>query len=830
MNNNPIQVVLNPKDYTHSPDRPPGGSKFDFYGGNDKEFIEHKENIQRQIDYISSSTLEANEEVSIIKVELKPQALAKSHRPTNALFPSDKSPQIGGLGIGQLLFQVTQSSLSWLKQKVVKTENESNLIYERDKWVYKPSAARSELGAIEKITKYSENDKFDFSFYDDAILHMENVGVSGYIVELNQFKNPSNRKYHFPEHYVSKLKNQLKKQLYMLGSGVVLSKFIGSEKDSSLLFVRLYNPSACETVIDFDRAVRVGKLIGRNDLNDFDESRHELLIQILRKSALVKKVSLPPALSKEKSKVESSREIIEIPHRDDKSNYNFPKLGVIDSGINSNELSSWVVGVSNGFDPEECDPNHGTQVASLVVGGKTLNPDVPGIEKDGCLLYDIWVPIHPDKNSFFQYFDNYGDFFDWLDYEVGVAVRNGIRIFNFSINFVEFVRDDKYSLTASQIDRISRKHGVIFVVSAGNLGPIDYRPRWPSESALFSDIDRIYQPSESVTAVTVGAINPPGCNQNIFGAPAVYSRRGPSVAMGVKPDVVHYGGFVRKTYPTSGLNTLNSSEQLVQDRGTSFSAPLISKLLASLDYQTNEKLTRNSLIAVLVHHSETPDPMNNPDVPPSVRRRFVGYGLPSTSESMLLTEDYKITLLFEGNVKKGEEVNFDFDWPDSLVTGGKCKGQATLTIVSDPITNYSYGAEYCRVNVDASLQQETLVNGEWVYRKNCDFIWDTKVGEEPNYEKHLIEHGLKWWPVKKYSRLMKRGVGKSKSWRLRVKATERSPGDYPSDGVDFSVVVSIQDHKKQEMNVFNEVQRRLKLNGVSIQSIHAQQDIKAKVD
>lgn len=817
MKHNPLQVIFNASDYIYKPDKPPGGSLEDFYGGMDDAFKSHKDSLNRQIDHIQQHFSMSGKSVDTLKVELKPSALAKSHRPMRSLFPDYKSPHIGGLNIGTLLFQVTPGSLRWLKSKVIGAELESRLVYDekKKKMVYKPSLARSETGAVERISLYSSEEKLNFTA-DEAVDWFKYEQVSkGYLVELIEYVETSTSGYEVSEHHIEGLKANLRDNFLRLGAGIIVSKASSDTTNNNMLYVRLYKGQSQDSVIEFSSVVVNRKNGGK--FFDLDPLRHELLLKILVDSPLVKKITLPPMVSRSDLSPSITSRSVDMPSHT--SGIDYPLVGVIDSGVNNSALSVWKIGTSKGFSEFDCDPDHGSQVASLLVGGKALNPQLDNIEDDGCLLYDIWTPIHNERNSFFDNFDGLGDFFDWLDIEVKQARKQGVRIFNFSINFKSLVKDDSYSFSASQIDRISKKHDVIFVISAGNLGPIDFRAKWPSQFAITSDIDRIQQPAEAISAITVGAINPPGYDEHVHGTPTVYSRRGPGVAMGVKPDVVHYGGFSSQT-PAPGVLTLNSVSGVMNEGGTSFSAPLVAKILASVEHKLNREVSRNALISMLIHHSNFPSALGDTKISTSIKRRFVGFGTPTTSDTMLVTDDHSITVLFEGILKRSEVAEFEFQWPDSLVNDGKCSGSATLTIAYDPITSPKFGAEYCRINIDSFLQQEKLEQGEWKYRKNCDSIWKTEVGKDAYYEKNQIEHGLKWWPVKKYKKLMKQGVGKSKNWRLKVTSTEREPGDFPLNGVGFCVIMTVEDHKMKSNKIFDEMKQSLSATGVDVRSIH----------
>lgn len=832
MKHNPVQVVLNPQRYIGPREINPNGSYEDFYGGKDDEFKVHRASLLRQVEYAKRVVENGSVGGAVLKVELNPSALAKSHRPVDRLFPHNKSPHIGGTKIGTMLFQVSSKSIEWLEYKIDLAEDFSNLVDDKStgKKKYKPSAERSEVGAIDKISIYESLDRLGFPLESaEEWLAEGNTIGKGYFVELFEYSDNVRPEYSISSSKVSHCRYELYQSLLRLGAGVVASKASEAVENSNIIYIRLYKPWACEAHIDFNNVKRMKHL--DFDLFDEDFSRHELLLQILLKNPLIKKVSLPPKLSRSESSHILSSEKVEVIEKADSESY--PKVGLIDSGIRSRNLQTWVIGDSIGFNERDCDPNHASQVASLLVKAKRMNSHLEGIEEDGCEIYDIWAPIHLERNSFHQYFDGYGEFFDWLDAEVGAARRKGVRIFNFSVNLRELVKDDSYSFAASQIDRISKKHDVIFVVSAGNLDPIDYRSKWPTQSSIISDIDRIQQPAEAISAVTVGAINPPGTPEIEPGSPTIYSRRGPGVGTGVKPDVVHYGGFISDNSGT-GLFSENSTEQIMHDAGTSFAAPLVAKTLAAIEHRLNRTVSRNTLLAMLIHHSNLPEAVNVKSVTKEVMRRFVGFGKPSPSEEMLLTDDHAITIVFEGELKIRQDAEFYFDWPSSLVNDeGKCRGKATLTLAYDPIVNTKFGSEYCRVNVNATLQQNTYLkpNDEWKYRKKGDSVWvsRTPVSKESS-EKHRIEHGLKWWPIKKFVQFSKSGVGKSRNWRLKVDSLEREAGSFPSEGIKFCAMLTIEDDQKTSHRIFNEVNQSLISSGVQVMPIEVDQRLKVKGD
>src|SRR3546814_8446268 len=97
-------------------------------------------------------------------------------------------------------------------------------------------------------------------------------------------------------------------------------------------------------------------------------------------------------------------------------------------------------------------------------------------------------------------------------------------------------------------------------VSAGNIEAQDLRPEWPEDiAAALANLasarnDALLTPAESARNVAVAALNPPGHGGCLAHAPARFSRRGPGLRAGVKPDLAHIGG--RSEEHTSELQSL----------------------------------------------------------------------------------------------------------------------------------------------------------------------------------------------------------------------------------------------------------------------------------
>ncbi len=62
----------------------------------------------------------------------------------------------------------------------------------------------------------------------------------------------------------------------------------------------------------------------------------------------------------------------------------------------------------------------------------------------------------------------------------------------------------------------------------------------------------------------------------------------------------------------------------------------------------------------------------------------------------------------------------------------------------------------------------------------------------PVRERALIDHGLKWWPTKKYTANLTNN-GTSASWRLEINSLTRAEANYPAEGVPFALILTIED-------------------------------------
>ena len=374
------------------------------------------------------------------------------------------------------------------------------------------------------------------------------------------------------------------------------------------------------------------------------------------------------------------------------------------------------------------------------------------------------------------------------------------------------------------MDSISRDNDVIFVISAGNLDG-NNRPPWPADAARAlallaarASSDSLRAPAESVTSLTVGAINPPDVPTHVEGAPTCYTTRGPGLRVGIKPDLAHYGGGGTNNGAPHhhGLASMSTDGFLVSDLGTSFAAPLVSKSLAALDAQITGQFPREALIGLMIHNASLPPVLADVSLN-EVARQFVGMGVPAASHRMLETDDNSITLVFSGSVRQNDELRFEFVWPRSLYDSSteKCTGNVLVSLVYSPPLKREFGAEFIRVNIDAHLRQKQS-NSSWRGRLKPSYLGPSS--QSHTAEKHLIEHGLKWWPIKSYTQKWKNFCSGSSEWMLVVDALARAGQTIPPQGIPFSVIMTISDPGGSKP-VFNDFRQWLTAQNVACADI-----------
>lgn len=822
MNKCPIQVVLNSSEYITDDETPKKrGYNKDYYAGHDDEFISHRQNISDQLDILQSLQEQSvYTKFSYAKVRLHKKAIAKSNRPFNKIITkSNGCKVVGGTRAGELIVRFSPTSSQSIKEGIAQAEDSTTwTVNKQGKTVAKPSLWRSDLGAIDSILPISATDKGCITS-TEILQHIAKHNTCRIYMELFETMETDENNNIAIKEWI-KMFSSLKEGLKAI-RGVEVFK--SSLKSASNLFViTVYDNS--ETTIDFNSDILSSKTCEAKICTDapiYDE-----LISLLTCHPAVKRITIPPIIDEYliPSFKFDGKEVTDIPSPVDIDTY--PIVGIIDTGISS-IYDEWVVGKFDRLMDRDRDQSHGSFISGLEVIGKTLNKGVC-LEDDGCRLVDIC--IMPKRGHFNTVYTlGIDEFAMVLRSAIAEATElTGVKIFNLSLNIPKTRLREEYSDFARELDLIADEYGVIFIISAGNLN--NRRKEWDSSSpdTNISEItsrndDIVYAPGESIRNITVGALNPP-TNLGLTN----YSCKGHGSSIGVKPDLMQVGGlgYLHDEIGT-GLYSTKTDGTIVSECGTSFSAPIVAKTIASIDNQIEGDTPRETLIALAVHNSCIPEPLKDKKYTPYLKE-MIGYGQPKCSDEILNGNEHEITLIFNNKIKPRQILSFPFSWPQSLIKNGKCTGKYKLTLVSSPRIEYSFGDEMIRDDVQISLVQVNEL-GERTGRLQLLYGPDGSIEIENGATEEERKFELKkWQPTKVFEKTLK-GVSVSKgTWKLEVRYLSRDNYAINYDGVSFTIALTISDPSKIAP-VYNEMRLSLQNEGARITEIQSAARVQPRI-
>lgn len=470
----------------------------------------------------------------------------------------------------------------------------------------------------------------------------------------------------------------------------------------------------------------------------------------------------------------------------------YPTVGLIDTGIDPSNrvLAPWVEAREEYVLAPDRDYHHGTFVGGLLVNARRLNQNDTSFPSSSCRVVDVVaVPASGEISE------------DDLIAIIGEVVPKHptVKVWNLSMAGSEPCSDHTFSDFAVALDEIQSRHGVTFVVAAGNYSRPPFR-EWPPSGNLGDD-DRICAPADSIRALTVGSIahRESASSRVRMMEPSPFSRRGPGPVYIPKPEVAHFGGNcdAKGSHAQVGVLSLDPRGNLAESLGTSFASPIVASLLATV--QGGASVPVSSLMAktLLVHSAVLAAPSTTPN-----DLRYRGYGIPGDPLDVLGCDPWRATLLFEALVQAGRDLHrMQFPMPACLRTpSGSFRGELTVTLGYEPPLDQKFGAEYCRSNIDVSFGAYDIgADGKRQQKGHVPPF--PKPAPKDQFEETLIENGFKWSPLKVYRRIAPRGA-KGENWRLLVAATDRSVAEKTPVKVAIAMTIADIDRKAE---VYNDV-------------------------
>lgn len=437
-------------------------------------------------------------------------------------------------------------------------------------------------------------------------------------------------------------------------------------------------------------------------------------------------------------------------------------VGVLDSGIGTPALEPYVQGRETYDLGADRNQEHGTFVAGLILAGKVLNPAEHCFGDDSAVVLDAQVlPSTPIGEN--QLLDRLSE---------TVRKHPEVRVWNCSFAYGTQLDPLEYSVFASEMDELSIELGVLFVQAAGNYETTPVRT-WPPPSATL--LDGIASPADAVNSLAVGSLTHRPGARTPLGAPASYSRRGPSFGGQTKPDVSYWSGDLGPAgeIPLAGTRSLVPGDQVAEGVGTSFAAPLVSAIAANvwseLDAVKDVDATPALVKGILVHSAAV-----SSRALVGAHKNYYGAGVPASGLRSLFEDEQSFTTVHRVPLEsKISWLRAPFPVPPCLFTDdGRLKAEVFMTVVFTPLLDQACGEEAVRTCVDASFGV--------VHREGSKITITGKVPEEKTsgahpWESQLVAAG-KWSPVRTHYARFPQGVSGSE-WGLKLTLTEREDHD-----------------------------------------------------
>lgn len=363
-------------------------------------------------------------------------------------------------------------------------------------------------------------------------------------------------------------------------------------------------------------------------------------------------------------------------------------------------------------------------------------------------------------------------------------------IFNCSFNDnSKAIEGDEVSFLGCELDLLSRKYGVKFVISSGNhqLGFSQHS----LQDIIEDDDARIAEPADAMLGITVGAIvgqdHAGSLSQTNDVAP--YARIGPGFRGFYKPDLVAYGAtqFQNGVVPPDLFSLCMSKTGYCAMAGTSFTAPVVAGDLAQItaslpnhDVNLAQALLYNGAIPVYDRKNVTQELID-------MAGNLYGRGLSSPENSMYSSEN-KVTFVHTGTMNRVTKQRIRFHMPSYLadlkVKRGEKKARVTVTCIAQPPIDRTKGSEYSAAYIRASI-----------YRKNSKgkLVIDNPVSD----------NRTKWDTCYHFSGPY--SAFESGDWEVRLELFTRW-GIEDDDEIPYALAVTIEDLTESN-NLYTEIIR-----------------------
>jgi Subtilase family len=537
---------------------------------------------------------------------------------------------------------------------------------------------------------------------------------------------------------------------------------------------------------------------------------------------------------------------------------NAARVCILDSGINSNHplLKTAVAESESYVKDQDVDDNagHGTAVAGIVLYG----------DIESCASSNFWNPQFWLFNGKILYLDpRTGEAcFDEKTIEKTLteavnyfAEEHGCRIFNLSIGNENSPYDGNHIRgIAYVLDTLTRKHNVLFIVSAGNFRGSEAPPvplnSWRDEypDYLMHDTSVIIDPAPALNVLTVGsvarhnasldeqrypeitALSPASENQ-----PSPFTRHGPSVRGALKPELMAQGGNLaspmrregnqwRQDMRGLGVLTLNhdfvGATLLKEISGTSFAAPYVTHLAGRL---LNEypKASANLLRAMLVNHANLLNECSstfseeakkqykdsNATKNRELVREIAGYGIVDEDILYRSTEN-AVVLMSEDVIENNAHLFYELPLPETFLRTQMATRELRVTLAYSPVVRTT------RMDYSATRISYRLVKGSSLEEVQRHFNQTTqneaKTRNDDATSNRCISSQLRDKGTVQSSIWCFRRRNPQEKWFVVVTRNDREWGTAMClEQEPYALVVTVTDKDNQQAQLYTKIRQRI---------------------
>lgn len=636
--NLPIKVVL---QKTTDTQKNQGGGSLKFFGEVTPEVqLEISQKFRDVLNFYEDVFTENEFIPAVGKITVKPEAIAKSHKPNDLC---RECPIIGSEDLDEIYIKVTKKSI---EKTVALIQNPPT------------KAFRANLTAVFDIQPITATEKIS-----EDLAEISSQGKLGAIKDKIKVKI-----FDFNDDFDNaQIMNYIMKKLSDYGFAEKHELITYGEQ---IKFIKVQ-------VSSYEDIVKIASINGVKSIDFFQE--YSLPLNEYSET------NVKAILGNEYSDSETT-------------------IGIIDGGISDDNayLKPYIVAREKYVNENYQNPNHATFIASTIQYGNKLNGIITTSPKRFKFVDIIAIP-NSDLDFGPTDTIGEEELMEIIE-EVMKKYSSKVKIWNLSLGIESKICKGSMSDLGTFLDYIQDTYQVQICISSGNLNSIPLREwpaqlDMGERDRIISPADSVRAITVGSLALYDSENSIVKANE-----PSPFSRRGPGANYIVKPDVVDYGGNLTRDFRIGGLGVkgLDIRGNIIEGNGTSYSNPRVVQKLASVYDEMVEKDLLLAK-AMIIHSARMQSRELLEQNQDNIKYYGFGMPAVNVQDILQCSED-EVTLVFRQKVPQGSHLEMlNFPYPNSLIRDGKCYGEIGMTLAYNPILDDCYGREYCRTNIDVSF-------------------------------------------------------------------------------------------------------------------------------